>query len=220
LTLACSTEWKTLSKWSFNGDGKSLSTTQVKQAFPPNQFHNQHRPRRRQRRLAGSRRHPPLPLRRLEPLQPNLPLGLSRRGRAPAISASLILHNEGSHILPDKTNEGRNESIPLNNRQWNHVVWEIAPLSRGKITGLDFAYGLPKMPRIPETKPFSTSIKWSYKPLCRTTSRDGMSPPAKSPSATPAMSPAPQKRPSRKHLPGHDFSLVDADTGKVVLTNQ
>jgi len=132
----------------------------------------------------------------------------------------LILHNEGSHILPDKTNEGRNESIPLNNRQWNHVVWEIAPLSRGKITGLDFAYGLPKMPRIPETKPFSTSIKRSYKPLCRTTSRDGMSPPAKSPSATPAMSPAPQKRPSRKHLPGHDFSLVDADTGKVVLTNQ
>ena len=25
-------------------------------------------------------------------------------------------------------NEGRDESIPLKNHQWNHVVWEIAPL--------------------------------------------------------------------------------------------
>ena len=64
---------------------------------------------------------------------------------APAITASLTLHNEGKYILPDNTNEGRNDSIPLKNRQWNHVVWEIAPLDRDKVTGLDFGYGLPKM---------------------------------------------------------------------------
>jgi hypothetical protein len=64
---------------------------------------------------------------------------------APAISASLVLHNEGAHILPDSTNEGRDDSIPLKNRLWNHVVWEIAPLDRDKVTALDIGYGMPKM---------------------------------------------------------------------------
>ena len=49
---------------------------------------------------------------------------------APAISCSLVLHNDGSHKLPDQYNEGRHESIILKNRVWNHVVWEIAPLDR------------------------------------------------------------------------------------------
>lgn len=64
---------------------------------------------------------------------------------APAISASLVLHNEGAHRLPDRYNEGRDESIILKDREWNHVVWEIAPLDRDKVTQLDFAYSLPKM---------------------------------------------------------------------------
>jgi hypothetical protein len=64
---------------------------------------------------------------------------------APAISASLVLHNEGAHVLPDHYNEGRHESIILKNHEWNHVVWEIAPLDRDKVTELEFAYSLPKM---------------------------------------------------------------------------
>lgn len=64
---------------------------------------------------------------------------------APAISASLVLHNEGAHKLPDSANEGRDESLILKNHQWNHIVWEIAPLDRDKITALDFAYSFPKM---------------------------------------------------------------------------
>ncbi len=63
---------------------------------------------------------------------------------APAISCSLILHNDGAHKLPDRYNEGRDESIPLNNHQWSHVVWEIAPLERDRVTALDFGYSLPK----------------------------------------------------------------------------
>jgi hypothetical protein len=63
---------------------------------------------------------------------------------APAISCSLVLHNDGSHKLPDPYNEGRHESIILKNHMWNHVVWEIAPLNRDRITALDFAYSLPK----------------------------------------------------------------------------
>jgi len=64
---------------------------------------------------------------------------------APALSASLVLHNEGAHRLPDHYNEGRHESIPLVNHQWNHVVWEVTPLDRDKVTQLDFAYSMPKM---------------------------------------------------------------------------
>ncbi|MGA3166727.1 MAG: glycoside hydrolase family 9 protein [Terriglobia bacterium] len=63
---------------------------------------------------------------------------------APAISCSLTLHNDGSHKLPDRYNEGRHESIILKNHMWNQVVWEIAPLDRDRVTGLDFAYSLPK----------------------------------------------------------------------------
>ena len=63
---------------------------------------------------------------------------------APAISCSLTLHNDGAHKLPDQYNEGRHESIILNNHTWNHVVWEIAPLDRDRVTALDFASMLPK----------------------------------------------------------------------------
>jgi len=63
---------------------------------------------------------------------------------APAISCSLVLHNDGTHKLPDQYNEGRHESIILKNHTWNQVVWEIAPLDRDRVTALEFAYSLPK----------------------------------------------------------------------------
>src|ERR1700681_1104451 len=63
---------------------------------------------------------------------------------APSISCSLVLHNDGAHKLPDSYNEGRHESIILTNHTWNHVVWEIAPLYRDRVTALEFAYSLPK----------------------------------------------------------------------------
>jgi hypothetical protein len=63
---------------------------------------------------------------------------------APAISCTLVLHNDGKHKLPDNYNEGRHESIPLKNHDWNQIVWEIAPLARDRVTAVDFAYSLPK----------------------------------------------------------------------------
>jgi Glycosyl hydrolase family 9/Cellulase N-terminal ig-like domain len=67
---------------------------------------------------------------------------------APAISCSLVLHNDGAHKLPDHYNEGRHESIILTNHTWNQIVWEIAPLDRERVIALDFAYSLPK--KIPD----------------------------------------------------------------------
>src|ERR1700760_829256 len=63
---------------------------------------------------------------------------------APAISCTLVLHNDGKHKLPDSYNEGRHESIILKNHEWNQIVWEIAPLARDRVTAIDFAYSLPK----------------------------------------------------------------------------
>ena len=64
---------------------------------------------------------------------------------APAISLNITLHNEGAHLLPDDQNEGRDDSIPIRNHQWNHIVWEIPSLDRDKVTGLSFGYSLPRM---------------------------------------------------------------------------
>ena len=41
---------------------------------------------------------------------------------APAISCSLVLHNDGAHKLPDHYNEGRHESIILKNHTWNQIA--------------------------------------------------------------------------------------------------
>ncbi|MGB6973565.1 MAG: glycoside hydrolase family 9 protein [Terracidiphilus sp.] len=64
---------------------------------------------------------------------------------APAISLNMTLHNEGAHLLPDDQNEGRDDSIPIVNHQWNHVIWEIPSLDRDRVTGLSFGYSLPRM---------------------------------------------------------------------------
>ena len=83
---------------------------------------------------------------------------------APALSASLTLHNEGEHLLPDDYNEGRDESLLLKNHAWTHLVWEIAPLDRDKVTALDFAYSLPKMFPDPGDHTTCTSINWNCRP--------------------------------------------------------
>jgi hypothetical protein len=137
-----------LSKWSFKGEGEmSLSGIQVKDGRSSIQI----RSTRNMGRVDGSGDWQDLIASRKFPSE-----DWSHYNRlsiwvypdvdgAPAISASLVLHNEGRHLLPDNTNEGRNESIPLKNRQWNQVLWEITPLSRDKVTGIDFAYSMPKM---------------------------------------------------------------------------
>src|ERR1700722_9679460 len=137
---------------------------------------------------------------------------------APAISASLVLHNEGAHILPDNTNEGRNESIPLNNRQWNHIVWEIAPLPRDKVTALDFAYGLPKM--FPD--PGDKTILYIDQMELQTVVPDHVEgwdvAPGKIAFSHSGYVIGSTKTAIASDLPDHNFSLVDADTGKIVLT--
>ncbi len=56
------------------------------------------------------------------------------------ISMSVVLRNEGTFPVPDEySRRGRNYFL-LKNQQWNHVVWEIAHLSRDKVAGVEFVY--------------------------------------------------------------------------------
>ncbi len=61
-----------------------------------------------------------------------------------AISFFMTLHNEGAEKLPDMSRREGYHFFILQNHAWNHVVWEIGPLSRNKVTAVDFSYWVPK----------------------------------------------------------------------------
>jgi hypothetical protein len=137
---------------------------------------------------------------------------------APAISASLILHNEGAHHLPDRYNEGRHESIILKNHEWNHVVWEIAPLDREKVTQLDFAYSLPKM--LPDlgdqTILYIDQLELQAVEPDRVEGWDVA--PGKIAFSHAGYTAGSTKRAIASNLDAHEFSVIEQNTGKAVLT--
>ncbi len=61
-----------------------------------------------------------------------------------AISFVLTLHSGGSEKLPDMSRREGYHFVILQNRAWNHIVWEIGPLARDKVTAVDFGYAVPK----------------------------------------------------------------------------
>ena len=139
---------------------------------------------------------------------------------APAISASLVLHNEGAHVLPDRYNEGRHESIILKNHEWNHVVWEIAPLDRDKVTALEFAYSLPKM--LPD--PGDQTILYIDQLELQTVEPDHVEgwdvARGKIAFSHAGYTAGSSKTAIASDLEAHEFSVVEQGTGKVVLTKQ
>jgi hypothetical protein len=56
------------------------------------------------------------------------------------VSMIITFHNEGQERVPDSYNKMGVNYVILKNHGWNHVVWEIANLTRDKVTGLDFSY--------------------------------------------------------------------------------
>ncbi|MGH9586839.1 MAG: glycoside hydrolase family 9 protein, partial [Acidobacteriaceae bacterium] len=137
---------------------------------------------------------------------------------APAISLNLTLHNEGAHILPDDQNEGRDDSIPLKNQQWNHVVWEIPSLDRDKITGLSFGYSLPKM--FPD--PGDQTVLYIDHLELQKVNPDYVEgwkvAPGKIAFSHAGYTPGSTKTAIASGLTANAFSLVDEDTGKAILT--
>ncbi len=137
---------------------------------------------------------------------------------APALSASLVLHNEGAHRLPDHYNEGRDESIPLKNHEWNHVVWEIAPLDRDKVTQIDFAYSMPKM--FPD--PGDQTILYIDQLELQKVDADHVEgwdvAPGKIAFSHAGYTAGATKTAIASSLDAHEFSVIEQGTGKIVLT--
>ena len=137
---------------------------------------------------------------------------------APAISCSLTLHNDGSHKLPDQYNEGRHESIILHNRIWNHVVWEIAPLDRDRVTALDFGYSLPK--KLPDPGD-QTILDIDHLELQRVVADhvEGWSvAPGKIAFSHSGYTTGSPKSAIATDLTAREFSVIDLQTGQAVLT--
>src|ERR1700756_5143068 len=139
---------------------------------------------------------------------------------APALAASLTLHNEGAHLLPDQYNEGRDESLLLKNHSWTHLVWEIAPLDRDKVTALDFAYSLPKM--IPD--PGDHTVLYIDQLELQAVVPDHVEgwdvAAGRIAFSHSGYTVGSSKSAIASDLTAREFSIIDKSTGKVVLTKQ
>lgn len=137
---------------------------------------------------------------------------------APAISCSLTLHNDGSHKLPDQYNEGRHESIILKNRTWNHVVWEIAPLDRDRVTALDFAYMLPKKLPSPGDQTILDIDQLELESVVADHVEGWDVAPGKIAFSDSGYTTGSSKSAIASDLTDREFSLMNAQTGEIVLT--
>ncbi len=137
---------------------------------------------------------------------------------APAISCSLTLHNDGAHKLPDQYNEGRHESIILKNHVWNHVVWVIAPLDRDRVTAIDFAYMLPK--KLPD--PGDQTILDIDQLELQSVNADHVEgwdvASGKIAFSHSGYTTGSSKSALASDLTAHEFSVIDQQTGEIVLT--
>jgi hypothetical protein len=137
---------------------------------------------------------------------------------APAISLNMTLHNEGAHLLPDDQNEGRDDSIPIVNQQWNHVVWEISSLDRDKVTGLSFGYSLPRMIPNPGDQTVFYLDQLELQSVVPDYLEGWAVAPGKIAFSHAGYSPGTTKTALASGLAAHDFSLVDDATNKTVFT--
>lgn len=137
---------------------------------------------------------------------------------APAISLNLTLHNEGVHPLPDDQNEGRDDSIPIKNREWNHIVWEIPSLDRDKVTGLSFGYSLPRMFPNPGDQTVFYLDRLELERVAADHVEGWDVAPGKIAFSHAGYAPGTTKTALATGLAAHEFSLLEEATGKVVFT--
>lgn len=133
------------------------------------------------------------------------------------VALGLHLHNDGVEKLPAAFGqEGENTTL-LHNHEWNHVVWEISNVARDKITELEITYGMSgNEPESSDTVSFDLDHLelervdpdyiegWKVWPGRIAYSQTGY------------LSGAP-KSAIANGLSAREFSLIDHDTGKVVL---
>ena len=136
---------------------------------------------------------------------------------APAIYCSIILHNDGAHKLPDRY-EGRHESIILKNHRWNQIVWEIAPLDRDRVTAIDFACSLPKKFPEPGDRTILDIDRLELQSVVADHVESWDVASGKIAFSHSGYTTGTSKSAIASDLAGREFSVVDQQTGQVVLT--
>ena len=60
----------------------------------------------------------------------------------------VVMRNDGQEKVPDVYRREGQHYVTLQNHKWQHVVWEITPLARDKVTSVEFHYWVNK--RLPD----------------------------------------------------------------------
>lgn len=63
----------------------------------------------------------------------------------PVVPLQLVLHNDGREKVPDRYQREGIHYVSLADTGWHHVVWEIDPLARDRITALEVGYWINRM---------------------------------------------------------------------------
>lgn len=66
----------------------------------------------------------------------------------PMLPIQVVLRNDGTVKVPDVYRREGIHYVTLQDRKWQHVVWEIEPLARDKVTSIEIGYWVNK--RLPE----------------------------------------------------------------------
>lgn len=63
----------------------------------------------------------------------------------PMLPLQIVLHNDGKEKVPDAYDREGTHYVTLQNDKWQHVVWEITPLARDRITSIEIGYWVNKL---------------------------------------------------------------------------
>jgi len=63
----------------------------------------------------------------------------------PMLPLQIVLHNDGTEKVPDAYYRGGIHYVTLQNDRWQHVVWEITPLARDRVTTIEIGYWVNRM---------------------------------------------------------------------------
>jgi len=63
----------------------------------------------------------------------------------PTLPLQIVLHNEGAERVPDRYGREGIHYVTLANGGWQHLVWEIEPLARDRVTSIEIGYWVNKM---------------------------------------------------------------------------
>ena len=137
---------------------------------------------------------------------------------APAISCSWSCTMMARTSCPTSTTRAVTSRSSSRIRTWNHVVWEIAPLDRDRVTALEFAYSLPKKFPDPGDQTILDIDQLELQSVVPDHVEGWDVAPGKIAFSHSGYTTGSSKSAIASDLSGAEFSVIDQQNGKTVLT--